>query len=411
MIISVEYVSIAMGSGSGPISVTLTKSQNTDNCVPFHFVDSSNVYSSHEHLVEVYFSGDDVVVQRLSAYGYIETVGVYVVEFDPAHVKVQTGTFALTDSATAIESIDSVDISRTAAFVTYRMTYNAGGLAESYAGYHEINLKFTAADELTIATRYTTHDFAGRYYVMEALKGGWSVQHIDHGIWTSSGSYYDNIAITSVDTSKSWIIESHHGYPYYQGYSYHSAYFSSPTNVQLRRQAIAGDYKPEAIQLQVIEFQTTEFQTTSLMEETTFSWTSQTNLENVLSSSFDIDTSIIWAPVRGGVVIQYGEASSASGVAVCLYTFEDNGGTVDGLRSHTYTLPTIHYLEAIQFPAAIPPPPPPGAGYTPPDGDDVNFDFANALIGGPANFDFSGFDPRPELEFKGVRLTGLTVPN
>jgi len=49
--------------------------------------------------------------------------------------------------------------------------------------------------------------------------------------------------------------------------------------------------------------------------------------------------------------------------------------------------------------------------YTPPDGDDVNFDFNDALIGGPANFDFSGFEPRPELEFKGVRLTGLTVPN
>lgn len=354
MIKSVEYVSIAMGSSGGPTSVALTKSQNTANCVPFHFHDtSSSVGNAFEHMVEVYFSGNDVVVQRLVKYGYIETIGVYVVEFDPAHVKVQTGTFALTATATTTESIDSVDTSRTAAFLTYRGTYNAGGLPESYAGYHEINLKFTAADELTIATRYTTHDFTGRYYVMEALKGGWSVQHIDHGIWVNSGSKYDNITISEVDTTKSWIIESHHGYPYYQGYSYHSAYFTSSTNVQLRRQAIAGSYKPEAIQLQVIEFETTEFQTTSLMEQTTFSWTTQTNLENVLGGSFDTDISIIWAPVRGGVVIQYAEASSANGVAACLYTFEDNGGTVDGLRSHTYTLPTIHYLQAIQFPEVV----------------------------------------------------------
>jgi len=84
---SVEYVEIAVSTGSA--TVNLTKSQNAANCVPFASAMAAGTASLGRVFGDVSLTAGSpptVTVQRGQTGGTL-TVGVYVVEFDPVYVQ------------------------------------------------------------------------------------------------------------------------------------------------------------------------------------------------------------------------------------------------------------------------------------------------------------------------------------
>ena len=212
---SVEYVELAFPGAATVASVNLSKGQVAANCVPFAsaMVDGTADAAFGRSFTDVSVlagSPPSVFIQRGLTSGVV-TVGVYVVEFDPAWVKVQQGTFAMADGnagpvnvglASAVSSL-----SRAALLFYHRNDTGMGG-----QGYDNVTVEgvFSATNQLRFQRNDTEQAIDGHWYVLEALNVGGSFAFtVQTKTITFTGAGGTAALTPSVDAAKSFVIGSY----------------------------------------------------------------------------------------------------------------------------------------------------------------------------------------------------------
>lgn len=210
-IISVERFNLVLASGETTASGTLTKSQNTDNCIPFrsgHFwTDTPADRNEFDHiLTDVYFSGSTVVAERgLSSSSATET-HITVVEFDSDLVEVKSGAWEILASSTT----DSVTISGGVdEDATFCLAYQKGSASTRISESNAIPIRFwlpTGGATIEIDRISTIGNTDGTWYTAESLSGDFAVQHGDIVL---TGGSSDTLTLSpSVTTNKTFVISS-----------------------------------------------------------------------------------------------------------------------------------------------------------------------------------------------------------
>ena len=203
---SVEYVEIPIGNLATTATVNLTKGQVVANCVPFASMMTSGVDDQFDQFfTDVFFQAAPparVTAQRFTAGGTL-SVGVFVVEFDPAYVNVRQGPFAMgAGTATTTAAIPATTLTK-AALVSY---YQHGAVTNSWTDY-AIAGWFSAGNQLMWQRNFSAGAVSGHYYVFEARNTEFSVQAVSFGIANNATSA--NQAITAVDMDKTMVIASY----------------------------------------------------------------------------------------------------------------------------------------------------------------------------------------------------------
>lgn len=201
---SVEYVEITLADTVTTSSTNLTKSQNTASCVPFASEMAAGTDDQYERsFTDLFFQTGPtrVTAQRDEGVGTV-TLGVFVVEFDPAYVNVQPGTFAIGNASTASTSpINPVTLTKAALVFYHRQS--------SFLFYSDLTVAgwFSAANQLSWQRSSGNASINGHYYVFEAKNSEFSVQAVSFGIADAVSS--NSAPITAVDLAKTFVIASH----------------------------------------------------------------------------------------------------------------------------------------------------------------------------------------------------------
>lgn len=205
VILSVEVVTGSItASGDSTITTALTNSQDETNCVPFWSVQSSgdltDVFSNR--LAEVFFDnsgGPRVNFRRASTSGTQGTLSItcYVVEFDPAKVNVQQGTWSIT--ATNLTSTSTItSVTQTSAFVVSNWTVTSA-TSDDFDDSNAAT-RFTSDTQLTHTRSGTATSLEGRYYVVECIGSEFSTQYLAPSIGATATS--TTVSMTAVVLAK-----------------------------------------------------------------------------------------------------------------------------------------------------------------------------------------------------------------
>ena len=204
---SVEYVEVILGGGITSSSTNLNRGQNPANCVPFASEMVSATDDQYERsFTDVFFQTGParVTAQRDEGVGTV-TVGVFVVEFEPAYVKVQQGTFSILNGAgpgtPTMIAITPVTLTKAALVFYHRQS--------SFLTYSDIAALgyFSAANQLTFVRSAGNANINGHYFVFEALNSEFSVQAVSFSIADATST--NSATIAAVDLTKTFVIASH----------------------------------------------------------------------------------------------------------------------------------------------------------------------------------------------------------
>jgi len=189
-------------------SYSLTKSQDTSNCIPFvttraeHFAG----YDFDEILSRVNFENDNVVAQIYSLGGTNRQtwVSVNVVEFDSAYADVQHGTFDIADVDVTVSGAEfnSVDLSKTFLLFNYSTDYTAGLYQHAM-----VRGMFTNDSSIYFERYGNSNTITGHWYTVEALNDSFSVESVDT-LLTGSNRVHAKFP-TQKDPNKSFLIHSY----------------------------------------------------------------------------------------------------------------------------------------------------------------------------------------------------------
>ncbi len=199
-VLSVEHVNLIV-SGS-KASALLTKGQNTANCVPFESQEVRSTSDDFDEIaVDVYFEGGNTVSAERDCGGGTVYVSIYVVEFDPAFVRVQQGTFDFSGSSQSV-GINTVDQTKAAMIFYYVHTDDNDDWDDvKVTGYFDTSS--SARFE-----RYSTADSVdGHFFIFEALNNEFSVQTA--GIYLHDDDENGFATINPVDMRKTFILASY----------------------------------------------------------------------------------------------------------------------------------------------------------------------------------------------------------
>jgi len=178
---SVEFFNITVDDTTN--SGTLSKSQDTDNCVPF-FSGSGGSNLIYGHMMDIYLSssaGNDYINLERVTTDARKYCRVYLVEFDSNEVKVQQGTFSMSGTTQTV-TVSGVDLDRTA------MVFYHKGVTSNRGDYNLVRGKFNSSTQIEFSRGASTGTIEGHYYIFEALNEQFSVQHID---WGGGGTWAD----------------------------------------------------------------------------------------------------------------------------------------------------------------------------------------------------------------------------
>jgi len=194
-------------SGGLSQSITLTKGQDVDNCVPF----VTQQYSSDDSdaamwRIDVYFpNSTQIKIERTLAVGNIAG-HIYLVEFDPNRVKVQQGSFTCLDAAvapqnTAVPLAETIDSSKAAVVAHHRTSLT------NIDNWDTHSLQFSLSNTNFSAYRFQGDDTAlyGHYYVFESLTGNFSVQQVQLA-FTGSDTFKSGTISNPVNVNKSFVV-------------------------------------------------------------------------------------------------------------------------------------------------------------------------------------------------------------
>lgn len=180
---SVEFIELFLAGSTGTtISGMLTKGQNIENCVPF----VSHYCANNDHdgqFIDVWFTdigGPSIHIERQAARSSDLYAKIYVVEFDPAKVKVYQGaipTYIASDVDTTATISGAFDQSRSAMVFYYRVAnsdysdrlnwFMVRGQVDS--GGTTVSFKKAFNDTNQIHT--------GHYYLFESIDEDFTVHH------------------------------------------------------------------------------------------------------------------------------------------------------------------------------------------------------------------------------------------
>jgi hypothetical protein len=169
---SVEFVEISMGNSQTSGTANLTKGQTVANSVPFaSSMGNPTVDGFGNAHADVFLTAGAppfVTAQRTLTGGTL-TVGVFVVEFDPAYVKVQQGTFAFAggNAGPVNVGITAVsDLTRAALVFYTRNNFASGG-----NGFDKVMVEgsFSSTSQLAFQRAASSPTVDGHWYVFEAL--------------------------------------------------------------------------------------------------------------------------------------------------------------------------------------------------------------------------------------------------
>jgi len=306
MVISVEHLDLVLNGTV--VSGSLTKGQDIDNCVPFtsHHASTSTGGYLDRLFCDVYFSDaggtPTVRAERPDSSGAV-TVSVYVVEFDPAEVSVQSGeiNFSTTTDSDTLGS--TVDTSRTAMVFNHQVT--GTGSTAAYAYYVTGDLSST---QVSWTRGVATGTIEGHYFVFEALDDQFKVTRSAGNAVSATVSDTKNIIS---NWRKTFVVGSYR--TVYGGddpqYSSAYGYMLFRNQFVLNRLASSGDM---SFVYFVIEFLDTE---KTHVEQGYKSLTSTTGVQTDtanLARSFDLDYSMVMPILTQGVGRAGGSSYSQS---------------------------------------------------------------------------------------------------
>jgi hypothetical protein len=245
LIKSIEKVNISLVS-VGSNSVGLTKGQDIDNCVPFATWESgTNDLASV--FIDIYFgAGPTLYVQRNGTAGTI-SLTVYVVEFEPAEVSVQQGTFSMSGTSTN-STITAVTEAKTFVVSYYRWSGSV------YFYDSTVRTRLTSTTNIDYTRQNSTGTVNGHYYVVEDIGSNWTVQHADLSIINPATS--DTTTITAVDEDRTFLVASYYN-RYGAGradYSAVTVYLSNSTTIGAEQQLNTAYPADSHIRAQAITF-------------------------------------------------------------------------------------------------------------------------------------------------------------
>lgn len=235
---SVEYVEVPMGAGTTTATVNLTKGQVVTNSVPFASLMVTGADGEYNNvLTDIFFAAGPsrVTVQRATSTGTV-SLGVYVVEFDPAYVNVLQGTFSMANGvATTTAGIAPVILTK-AALVSYYRHTSTSDMWRDYA----VAGWFSAVNQLSWQRESSSGAVNGHYFVFEARNSEFRVQPVSFGV--ADGAASGTAPITAVDMDKTFIIASHR--TIYDGEDNEDGqvgiYLQNPTTLRADRQWVSG---------------------------------------------------------------------------------------------------------------------------------------------------------------------------
>lgn len=175
---SIERLECSFSSAYYSRYVSLTKGQNTDNCVIFKSQKASGNSTAVGQVLtmcDAYFSGGYLHVTRTTTQSPYPTVYITVVEFYPDQVKCTHGTVAnLTAAANSVDvTIDAVTLNK-----TFMMFYHT----IDYSSYHwsYINMVGGFLNNTTLHFyKYGASRFVAHYTLVEDLGNYFEVEHVD----------------------------------------------------------------------------------------------------------------------------------------------------------------------------------------------------------------------------------------
>jgi hypothetical protein len=236
---SVEKFSISLPAATASASGTLTKSQDTDNCVPYttYRVVSGGGLSRYydKYACDVDFdTADEVTVSRTDSVNCAVWAEVTVVEYDDTKVTVQSGTFSISDGATTDNATLTTIVENSSyPYVNYHTT-----LANDHRRAASIRARIDATTTLGIYRPYVSDDVNGHWYLIESDDSDFTTEEVSFDTTGASAS----ATIDTVDVDKTAVFSS--GFP--SNFTSDNSTetwrvrLSSPTQITTDRQGTAG---------------------------------------------------------------------------------------------------------------------------------------------------------------------------
>jgi len=239
MVISVEELNTNLSSATLASGV-LSKGQTTSNCVPFgSYYASTGVDYWPYAMREIYFSttgvSGTVEIKRDWAGTTTNYNTVYVVEFDPAEVKVQSGIFTISGAATSTTVSGFTPVDTTKAFLVH---YNRCDTSTRNVAYAAVRADITSSGVLTFDRGGGSGNINGRWYLIEDLQDHFTVEKIDSGTIsttytnerTTPYNYHQNLFVGSWKYTGTGDENPQHAHVWVDLYNEAWAYFSKYAN-------------------------------------------------------------------------------------------------------------------------------------------------------------------------------------
>jgi len=208
MVESVEFIEITQSGTETYTTVELTKGQNYENCVPFLTLHGCSDYMD-SHFMDVSFSGTVsngfINFERDETRSCAMNIKCYVVEFDPAEVKVQQGTFTTTPASTIAENTPESFTQTKTAMLHY---WKSASSAQRW-DYHLVRGRVLSNGTQVDFYQNEGSSLSGHYFLFEDISGDNShflVEHISDNYTGQNTNHY--ITLGEPDPTKTFVMGS-----------------------------------------------------------------------------------------------------------------------------------------------------------------------------------------------------------
>jgi len=334
-VVSVESIQIQVAYSEKIVSVPLSKNQNISNCIPFVSMKSDYI-SVHDWdiiLSDIYFEPSlrEITIERSKIAQNAIDFSVYIVEFDPTKIKIQQGSFNITeDEEISITIIDLVNRSR-----AFPLSYWYAANGDDGWDHAMVATNISSDNTITFQRGQGTGTIVGHYYVIEALGYEFTVQSAE--LTLSGASINENIN-NNVDMSKSIVISS-----YYTNYNEWDARFGSCDVWLNDNNTIYAQRYGLASTTFVIAF-VISFSGYQMVQRGSFSYSNEDIGKQTSITAVDYTHSIIHSPNPYGIMQSYNHFSMA-----CAHYRFINNQTIEGLRGTSEGSPAMGHWEVIEW--------------------------------------------------------------
>jgi hypothetical protein len=207
-IVSVEHITMTLTNTSASVSVAPSLGQNLANTVPFSTMRYGSVDSTAGDFEDLHcsigFSGSNVVMTRSAGGGNNGEIiaEVYLVEFNPTHWTVQSGTLSMTTTSTTA----SVTVANTARAFVQLSSRTSSGTNDSYYSHTVMSTGLSTTDVTLRRGVVTTPTLAVNWWVVEDISSTQQISVQRVSVDVNSGAVQTFATITQVDPERAWLI-------------------------------------------------------------------------------------------------------------------------------------------------------------------------------------------------------------